>query len=168
MWSKLTTCVFILLWAAPHNAWLRAPSARCSGSALRLHAGDRDALRQHAEATATATPPVTTTTPLPTPLRRQFKGLAAAAMFALAGPIGDNGNGAAVAASAPVVTVAQLEAKIGELESAGSRDTVLQALADVFEAAESKTLLVRTRYKYRIVNAINAQVTSPHITFRQN
>ena len=133
-----------------------------------MHAGDRDALRQHAEATATATPPVTTTTPLPTPLRRQLKGLAAAAMVALAGPIGDNGNGAAAAASAPVVTVAQLEAKIGELESAGSRDTVLQALADVFEAAESKTLLVRTRYKYRIVNAINAQVTSPHITFRQN
>ena len=48
-----------------------------------------------------------------------------------------------------------LETSIVSLESASTRKDVIQALADVFEAAESKTLLVRTKYKYRIINAIN-------------
>jgi hypothetical protein len=61
----------------------------------------------------------------------------------------------AYAAPAPSVSVGMLEEKIAALEAADTRDTVLQALADVFQAAESKTLLVRTKYKYRIINAIN-------------
>ena len=148
---RFAAFLFVLLMrAAPHNAWMR-PGSRTT---MRLTAGDRDALRRHAKA---ATDTTTPTVPLQPTLRRQLKGLAAAALVACAGQTVD-GNGAAVAASAPAVTVAQLEAKISELEAAESRDSVLQAFADVFEAAESKTLLVRTKYKYRIVNAINAQV----------
>ena len=32
---------------------------------------------------------------------------------------------------------------------------MVQTIADLFEVAESKTLLVRTKYKYRIISAVN-------------
>ena len=52
-------------------------------------------------------------------------------------------------------TTSKLEAAIVSLESATTRGDTVQSMADVFEAAETKTLLVRTKYKYRIINAIN-------------
>ena len=48
-----------------------------------------------------------------------------------------------------------LESSIVSLEKATNRAETIQGLADVFEAAETKTLLVRTKYKTRIINAIN-------------
>ena len=55
------------------------------------------------------------------------------------------------AATTPPVTTQFLEEKISQLESAETRETVLQGLADVFEAAESKTLLVRHGHQYHLV-----------------
>ena len=52
------------------------------------------------------------------------------------------------AATSPAVTTQVLEEKISQLESAETRETVLQGLADVFEAAESKTLLVCNCHQY--------------------
>jgi hypothetical protein len=43
---------------------------------------------------------------------------------------------------------AVLEEKVVALENAESRKDTLQGLADVFEAAGSRTLLARTKYKY--------------------
>jgi hypothetical protein len=82
---------------------------------------------------------------------RNFKGALAAAVIATS----TIDSSSLAATAAPPVTVAALEEKIKALEMAESRGDVVQALADVFEAAGSKTLLVRTKYKYRIVNAIN-------------
>lgn len=48
--------------------------------------------------------------------------------------------------AAPVSAV--LEEKVVALENAESRKDTLQGLADVFEAAGSRTLLARTKYKY--------------------
>lgn len=59
------------------------------------------------------------------------------------------------APAGPPVTIGFLEEKIKSLETSTTRSEVIQALADVFEAAGSKTLLVRTKYKYRIITAIN-------------
>mmetsp|Transcript_21101 Transcript_21101/g.46880 ORF Transcript_21101/g.46880 Transcript_21101/m.46880 type:complete len:213 (-) Transcript_21101:105-743(-) len=55
----------------------------------------------------------------------------------------------------PVVTVKQLEESIDKLEASGSRAETVQTMADLFDAAGSKTLLSRTKYKYRIIDAIN-------------
>jgi hypothetical protein len=41
-----------------------------------------------------------------------------------------------------------LEASISSLEKSENRGEVVQSMADLFEAAGSKTLLARTRYKY--------------------
>lgn len=53
-------------------------------------------------------------------------------------------------ADAPTVPVTRsvLEQSIQTLEASSTRSEVIQSLADVFEAAGSKTLLVRTKYKY--------------------
>ena len=53
-------------------------------------------------------------------------------------------------ADAPTVPVTRsiLEQSIQTLEASNTRSEVIQSLADVFEAAGSKTLLVRTKYKY--------------------
>ncbi|KAJ1396499.1 hypothetical protein B484DRAFT_458867 [Ochromonadaceae sp. CCMP2298] len=48
----------------------------------------------------------------------------------------------------PVVTVKQLEESIDKLEASGSRAETVQTMADLFDAAGSKTLLSRTKYKY--------------------
>ena len=50
-------------------------------------------------------------------------------------------------APAPI-TRSVLEQSVQTLEAATSRSEVIQSLADVFEAAGTKTLLVRTKYKY--------------------
>ena len=50
-----------------------------------------------------------------------------------------------------------LEAKIKQLETSNTRGEVVQSLADLFEASGQNTLKARTRYKYRIVKAINDQ-----------
>lgn len=50
-----------------------------------------------------------------------------------------------------------LESSIAALENANGKAEIIQSLADVFEAAESKTLLVRTKYKTRIINAVNTK-----------
>ena len=49
--------------------------------------------------------------------------------------------------SAPI-TRSVLEQSIQTLEASNTRSEVIQSLADVFEAAGTKTLLVRTKYKY--------------------
>lgn len=50
---------------------------------------------------------------------------------------------------APVpITRSVLEQSIQTLEASTTRSEVIQSLADVFEAAGTKTLLVRTKYKY--------------------
>lgn len=46
------------------------------------------------------------------------------------------------------VTRSVLEQSIQTLEASNTRGEVIQSLADVFEAAGTKTLLVRTKYKY--------------------
>jgi hypothetical protein len=51
------------------------------------------------------------------------------------------------AAPAPVSN-ARLEETIVALENADNKADVLQGLADLYEAADKKTLLVRTKYKY--------------------
>jgi hypothetical protein len=48
-----------------------------------------------------------------------------------------------------------LEEAIVKLETAETRNDAVQGLADLFEAAGKKTLLARSQYKYRIINAIN-------------
>ena len=50
-------------------------------------------------------------------------------------------------APAPI-TRSVLEQSIQTLEASSTRSEVIQSLADVFEAAGTKTLLVRTKYKY--------------------
>ena len=52
-------------------------------------------------------------------------------------------------------SLSDLESSITSLEKATNRAETIQGLADVFEAAETKTLLVRTKYKTRIISAIN-------------
>jgi len=44
---------------------------------------------------------------------------------------------------------------IEKLESTDDRQSTIQNLADLFEAAGEKTLLARTKYKYRIIKDIN-------------
>ena len=46
------------------------------------------------------------------------------------------------------MTRSALEQSIQKLEASNTRSEVIQSLADVFEAAGTKTLLVRTKYKY--------------------
>jgi hypothetical protein len=46
------------------------------------------------------------------------------------------------------ITRSVLEQSIQTLEASNTRSEVIQSLADVFEAAGTKTLLVRTKYKY--------------------
>ena len=60
-----------------------------------------------------------------------------------------------VLAASTSITTQQLVDKIEQLEKATSRQDVVQGMADLFEAAGSKTLLARTKYKYRIINTIN-------------
>jgi hypothetical protein len=60
-----------------------------------------------------------------------------------------------VGGSVPNAGAQQLATSIEKLEAATTRADSVQALADVFEAAGTKTLLARTKYKYRIVKAIN-------------
>lgn len=76
-------------------------------------------------------------------MRKVAGALVGAAM--LAGPL-EMPQGAMAAAA--VGTTSTLEASIKTLEAAADRKETIQALADVFEASESKTLLVRTKYKY--------------------
>ena len=52
-----------------------------------------------------------------------------------------------------------LEAKIKQLETSSTRGEVVQSLADLFEVSGQNTLKARTKYKYRIVKAINDQRT---------
>lgn len=53
------------------------------------------------------------------------------------------------ASDAPLpITRSVLEQSIQTLEASNTRSEVIQSLADVFEAAGTKTLLVRTKYKY--------------------
>ena len=54
--------------------------------------------------------------------------------------------------SVAVSSLGRLEQSIQALESSKDRTETIQGLADVFEAAESKTLLVRTKYKYVMCN----------------
>eukprot|EP01035_Chromulina_nebulosa_P019386 gene19386-25254_t len=56
----------------------------------------------------------------------------------------------------PVITY-NLEKSIESLENAESRQEVVQSLADLYEASGAKTLLARSKYKYRINDAINKQ-----------
>ena len=63
-------------------------------------------------------------------------------------------------ANAVSPSLASLETAINTLESAQSRADTIQGLADVFEAAGTKTLLVRTKYKTRIIDAINKKHVS--------
>ena len=59
---------------------------------------------------------------------------------------------------APVpITRSVLEQSVQTLEAATSRSEVIQSLADVFEAAGTKTLLVRTKYKYVSIYPYQAQ-----------
>lgn len=81
------------------------------------------------------------------------KGVASAVIaLTLSGSGGD--------ASAVSPSLASLETAINTLESAQNRADTIQGLADVFEAAGSKTLLVRTKYKTRIIEAINKKHVS--------
>lgn len=53
-----------------------------------------------------------------------------------------------------------LEEKIKQLETSKTRGEVVQSLADLFEVSgEKNTLKARTKYKYRIIRAINDQRT---------
>ena len=63
--------------------------------------------------------------------------------------------GAVPAAHAKTATVQELQGAIDNLEGSTDRAGVVQNIADLYEVAESKTLLVRTKYKYRIITAIN-------------
>ena len=79
--------------------------------------------------------------------KKRAKSLLAAGMMALTLNTGD--------VQAAGTNLAALESSITSLESASNRAETIQGLADVFEASGSKTLLVRTKYKARIINAIN-------------
>ena len=50
-----------------------------------------------------------------------------------------------------------LEATIKQLETSNTRGEVVQSLADLFEVSGKNTLKARSKYKYRIVGAINEQ-----------
>ena len=58
---------------------------------------------------------------------------------------------------AATITTVGLEAAITTFETAETREQTVQAFADLFEAAGQKTLLTRTKYKTRIINAINTK-----------
>ena len=81
------------------------------------------------------------------PLTHNTPNIIAAGMMALTLNTGE--------VQAAGTSTAALETAITSLESATSRADTIQGLADVFEAAETKTLLVRTKYKTRIIKAIN-------------
>eukprot|EP01038_Epipyxis_sp_PR26KG_P007663 gene7664-10427_t len=48
-----------------------------------------------------------------------------------------------------------LEKAISSLEESKTRGETVQTMADLYEAAGEKTLLARTKFKYRIIEAIN-------------
>ena len=78
-------------------------------------------------------------------LRRRIKSAVAAVVIAASAidvPL------ASADVSTVPVTRSILEQSIQTLEASNTRSEVIQSLADVFEAAGSKTLLVRTKYKY--------------------
>jgi hypothetical protein len=61
----------------------------------------------------------------------------------------------ALGAPSDIGGASTLVESINRLEVADNRQDAVQAMADVFEAAGSKTVLARTKFKYRIINAIN-------------
>ena len=65
------------------------------------------------------------------------------------GPSGESSTALATGSGAELVD------SVLRLEAASTRGDAIQALADVFEAAGSKTILARTKLKYRIVQAVN-------------
>ena len=54
----------------------------------------------------------------------------------------------AISTAAATSTSAALEQSISKLEASETRADTVQSLADVFEAAGSRTLIARTKYKY--------------------
>lgn len=73
------------------------------------------------------------------------------------------------ASDAPLpITRSVLEQSIQTLEASNTRSEVIQSLADVFEAAGTKTLLVRTKYKYVSKRANQAMTQKPRPTHRSN
>lgn len=61
----------------------------------------------------------------------------------------------ALGASVGVSGAAALEQAITRLEQVDNRGDTVQAMADLYEVVQAKPLLTRTKYKYRVVNAIN-------------
>ena len=61
----------------------------------------------------------------------------------------------AVGASPVGSGAAALEQAITRLEQVDNRGDTVQAMADLYEVVQAKPLLTRTRYKYRVINAIN-------------
>jgi hypothetical protein len=61
------------------------------------------------------------------------------------------------------ITRSVLEQSIQTLEASNTRSEVIQSLADVFEAAGTKTLLVRTKYKYVSKRASSAMARKPRL-----
>lgn len=53
------------------------------------------------------------------------------------------------------ITAQQLENTITTFEQANTRDETVQAFADLYDATGEKTLLARTKYKNRVITAIN-------------
>lgn len=66
------------------------------------------------------------------------------------------------------ITRSVLEQSIQTLEASNTRSEVIQSLADVFEAAGTKTLLVRTKYKYVSKRASQTMSQKPRSTNRSN
>jgi hypothetical protein len=53
-----------------------------------------------------------------------------------------------VGVSKPVIKLSALELAVGRLEKSTDRAEAVQSFADLYEVAGTKTLLVRTKYKY--------------------
>eukprot|EP01031_Cornospumella_fuschlensis_P036142 gene36142-43835_t len=76
------------------------------------------------------------------------------AVFAATAALSTSFNLDSPAHSAPSPSI-PLESAVVSLEKAEKRSETLDAMASVYEAASAKTLLARTRFKYRIVTALN-------------
>ena len=132
-----TAASILCLLIAPALCWL--PSMKMKKSSFRMM------IQNDAESTNKPLLPTISES------RSMLKNGAASAMISLilTGLVG----GDACSAASP--SLASLETAISSLESAKTRADTIQGLADVFEAAGTKTLLVRTKYKTRIITAVN-------------
>jgi hypothetical protein len=118
------------------------------GVAVQLHANNNKQSSSESEAAPSSSTPKASK---PKYLKTLVASVLASAIFLESTTLAPSPSVAAT------ITTVGLEAAINTFETAETREETVQAFADLFEAAGQKTLLTRTKYKSRIINAINTK-----------